>query len=278
VSFSEGWRANHEPGGGLGNQLSCSFFVLQLVGYDMTNVSKEGIQAIFALTAGASGQPFALRLDRWEWISSRLKILVAGQWVVLEEFRASRLFLNCIALRDALKRPDDAVLRIEWDDRRIYVSYGEEPAERRDLSQVGELLSAVHDELVDLDRFGTDVFVLMGANGFTGRVTRDRDANLQALMADGASWRTASDFEQDLLLYVRDGVAALQSGDDVVFWDPEASRWGRGTFLCTALNITQRGNRVRRNALDRDGAWFYHVLPAKIGKHLGIAEAADVAA
>lgn len=244
----------------------------------MSNVSKEGNLAIFALTRGASGQPFELRLDRWEWISSRLKILVAGKWVVLEHFRASRLFLNCIALRDALKRPDDAVVRIEWDDRRVYVSYGEEPAERRDFSQVGALLSAVHDELVDLDRFGADVFVLMGANGLTGRITRDGNADLHALMADGTSWRTASDYEQHHLLYVRDEVAALKSGDDVVFWDPEASRWGRGTFLCTALNITERGNQVRRNTLDRDGAWFYHVLPAKIGKHLGIAEAADVAA
>jgi len=244
----------------------------------MTNVSKERNLAIFALTKGASGQPFELRLDRWEWINSRLKICVAGQWVVLEDYRASRLFENCIALRDALKRSDDAVLRIEWDDGRVYVSYGEESAERRDLSRVGELMSAVYDALVDLDRFGADVFVLMGCNGLTGRITRDRDSNLLAYMVDGTSWRTASDVEQDLLLDVRDSVAALKSGDDVVFWDPDASRWGRGTFMCPALNVTQRGNRVRRHAQDRDGAWVWHVLPTRIGQRFGIPEAADFAA
>jgi len=256
----------------------------------MTDLPREGNLATFALSRGASGLPFELRLERWEWVSWRLKILVAGQWVVLEEFqnRPRRLSEACYDLYKGLKRDDGAALRVEWDDGRVYVSYGDEASERRDLSHVAQRMSVVHDAVIDLDRFGADVFVLMGSEGLVGRVTRDREGTEHAFMVDGTSWREPAASESELVFGARDAVEALvqralhwnpnQPRESVVYYDAAAKRWGRGTYLHTALNITQRGHSVQVPGGDRKGVWTYHVLPLESARMLGIPEAADIAA
>lgn len=241
-------------------------------------MEKQSTLAVFSLGKGDTAAQF--ELIRWEWISRRVRVRHGEEWVVLEEHRPSSTLDTCWRLYEHLKREgDEATIYVELGHGTLSIRRGDAEPMPENVDAVDGLFTALYDALVDLDQYGEEVFAHMTANGLAGRITRGRDGQEYAWTAaapHGTSWRDATAAERQEMFDCRDAIAALKSGDAVVFWDATASRWGRAEYECPALDVTKRGHRARRFHHDKN--WTFHVLPLEIAKRYGIPEAADIAA
>jgi hypothetical protein len=242
-------------------------------------MEKQCTLAVFSFGKGDTAAQ--IELIHWEWISRRLRVRHGEEWVVLEQHRPSNISDTCWRLYEHLKREgDDAVIYVELGHGTLSIRRGDAEPMPENVDAADGLFTALYDALVDLDRYGEEVFVHMNANGLAGRITLGRDGREYAWTAaapHGTTWRDATAAERQEMFDCRDAISALKSGDQVVFWNADESEWGRAAYLCPALEITQRGHLARRFPGD-DKNWTFHVLPLEIARRYGIPEAADIAA